>query len=65
MIINKIIEFIDTKKELINFDAIFDKADIYENPHFDGNLDYLKPILQHFADNFYYNNKEKMNEDGK
>lgn len=65
MVINKIIEFIDTKKELINFDAIFDKADIYENPHFDGNLDYLKPILQHFADNFYYNNKEKMNEDGK
>lgn len=31
MVINKIIEFIDTKKELINFDAIFDKADIHEN----------------------------------
>lgn len=30
-LLSKIIEFIDTKKELINFDAIFDKADIHEN----------------------------------
>ena len=59
MIINTIIEYIDTKKELINFDAIFDKVDIYNNPHFDGELDYLKPILEHFANNLYCQNREE------
>ena len=53
LVIGKIIEAITPNSEAMNFDAIFDNLSIYQNPHINDNLDYIKPILQHFAINFY------------
>lgn len=53
LIIDKIIESTSPDSEAMNFDAIFANLSIYQNPHINGKLDYIKPILQHFAVNFY------------
>ena len=53
LVIGKIIEATSPNSEAMNFDAIFDNLSIYQNPHINDKLDYIKPILQHFAVNFY------------
>jgi len=53
VVIEKIIEATTPNSEAMNFDAIFDKLFIYENPHIDDKIDYIKLILEHFAVNFY------------
>mgnify|MGYP001049976834 CR=1 FL=1 len=53
LVINKILEATSANGETMNFDAIFDELSIYKNMHIDYRLDYVKPILQHFADNFF------------
>ena len=53
LVIDKILEATSADGETMSFDAIFDKLSIYKNMHIDYKLDYVKPMLQHFADNFY------------
>lgn len=53
LVIDKILEATSANGETMNFDAIFDELSIYKNMHIDYRLDYVKPILQHFADDFF------------
>ena len=53
LVIDKIIEAICQNSENVNFDGIYDNLSIYQNPHINEKLDYIKPILQHFETNFY------------
>lgn len=53
LVIDNIIETTTSKSKTTNFNAIFNKLSICQNPHINSSLDYINPILQYFAINFY------------
>ena len=52
LIIGKIIEATTPNSEAMNFDAIFDSLSIYQNPHINDKLDYIKPDTSTFCSKF-------------
>ena len=51
LILEKIVESIDSEKSQKNIGLFFDELSLQENPHLDGDMDYFLKLMQYFKIN--------------